>query len=299
MITTLDQIVRAVKDNEPKTIAVAQAADDDVLLSLDAAHRLGLAKFILIGNPDAIRDLAKRLGVDWISDGMIVPAFTDAEAARAAVAHVRDGRADTLFKGHLHTGTFLKAVLDKETGLRSGSLLSQCSVYENPRNGRLMYLTDCAMNVAPDLMQKKSIIENAVWLAGRLGNENPKVACLTALEQVNPDMPETMEAAILAKMNDRGQIKNCVVDGPFAMDNAVSVEAAKNKKVGGPVAGDADILLAPDIKCGNAVHKTITNFTQMKNAALCIGAKIPIIMTSRTDPVETKTYSVAMGCLVS
>lgn len=299
MITKLDQIVQAVKDSEPKTIAVAQAVDDDVLHSLDAAHKLGLAKFILMGKPDALKAMAKEFGMTWVTDDIIVPASTDAEAAKAAVAHMREGKAHTLFKGHLHTGTFLKAVLDKENGLRSGNLLSQCSIYENPRNDRLLFITDCAMNVAPDLMQKKAIIENAVWLSNRLGNDRPKVACLTALETVNPDMPETMEAAVLAKMCDRGQIRNCVVDGPFAMDNAVSVEAAKNKKVGGPVAGDADILLAPDIKCGNNVHKTITMFTKIPNAALCLGAAIPIVMTSRTDPVETKTYSVAMGCLVS
>lgn len=299
MITKLDEIIQAVKNNKPKTIAVAQAVDEDVLQSLDASHKLGLADFILMGKPDELKQLAGKMGVAWITDDIIVPTGSDAEAAQTAVRYVREGKADTLFKGHLHTGTFLKAVLDKEVGLRSGNLLSQCSVYENPLNGRLLYITDCAMNVAPDLMQKKQIIENAVWLANKLGNEKPKVAILTALEQVNPDMPETMEAAVLAKMNDRGQIKNCVVDGPFAMDNALSKEAAASKKVGGPVAGDCDIILAPDIKCGNAVHKTITYFTQMKNAAACLGAKIPIIMTSRTDPVETKTYSVAMGCLVS
>lgn len=299
MFTQLDQIVEAVKNNKPKTIAVAQAVDEDVLASLDAANKLGLANFILMGKPDSLKELAGKMGINWVKDDIIVPTGSDAEAAQTAVRYVREGKADNLFKGHLHTGTFLKAVLDKEVGLRSGNLLSQCTVYENPINGRLLYLTDPAMNVAPDLMQKKQIIENAVWLANKLGNEKPKVAILTALEQVNPDMPETMEAAVLAKMNDRGQIKNCIVDGPFAMDNALSKEAAENKHVGGPVAGDCDILLAPDIKCGNAVHKTITYFTKMRNSAACLGARIPIIMTSRTDPVETKIYSVAMCCLVS
>lgn len=299
MIKTLDQLVEAAKGKAAKTVAVAQAADEDVLLSVDGAVKLGLANFFLVGIPENIKKIADKLGISWVNDSIIVPANSDAEAAKTAVQMVREGKADTLMKGLLQTGTFLKAVLNKEEGLRAGGLLCQCGQYENPLNGRLLFLTDCAMNIAPDLMQKKQIIENAVWLAKKLGIENPKVAVLAALETVNPDMPETVDASLLTTMAKRGQIKGCVVDGPLAMDNALSAEAAKHKGIVSDVAGDADIILVPDVKTGNAVHKTISYFTPIKNSAICLGAKVPIIMTSRTDHIETKVYSIALGCYVS
>ena len=294
MITSFEQLQEEAKKRPRRVLAVAQAAEEDILRCLDTARNMGLADFLLMGDRAVLERMAGDLGLPWVKD-CIVPAATDAEAARAAVRHVHEGQASTLMKGHLQTGTFLKAVLDKEEGLRAG-YLCQCGLYENPLNGRFLLITDCAMNIAPDLMQKKQIVENAVSLAVKLGINTPRVAALAALETVNPDMPETLEAAALSKMAERGQIRGCIVDGPLAMDNAVSLEAALHKGLSGPVAGQADILLVPDLKTGNAVHKTIAHFTGIKNAALCLGALVPIVMTSRTDAMETKVHSIALGC---
>jgi len=296
MITSLDQIVQQVKSNRRITIAVAQAVDEYTMQSVAMAHKQGLADFLLVGKPDDLKAIVSKMNLPWVKDEYIIPAANDSDAAQKAVRCVLEKRAATLLKGHLHTGSFLKAVLNKEEGLRGDGLLSQCGVFENPFNGRLLFITDCAMNNIPDLLQKKAILENAVKLATSLGIIRPKVAVLTALETVNPDMPETLDAAVLSQMCARGQIQGCIVDGPLAMDNAVSVEAARNKNLHGEVAGNADIILVPDLKTGNAIHKTLTYFTSIKNAAACLGATCPIIMTSRTDPIETKVFSIALGC---
>lgn len=295
MIKTLEELTKEAVKKGVKRIAVAQAADEDVLKSADAAKKLGLGSFLLVADPKKLLPLAEKLGLAWVKD-CVIPAGSDAETAFTAVRLIHEGKAEAVLKGNLQTGTFLKAILDKEQGLRGGGLLSQCGVYDNPLNGKLIFITDCAMNIAPDLMQKKQIVENAVALAAKLGIERPKVAVLTALETVNPEMPETVDAAVLSKMSERGQIKGCLVDGPFALDNALSVEAARHKNFSSPVSGDLDILLVPDLKTGNAVHKSIAYFTPIKNAALCLGAKAPVIMTSRTDHLETKLYSIALGC---
>ena len=295
MIKSLEQLLEEARNKPKKSVAIAQAADEDVLKSADEAVKRGLATFKLAADPAKLMPLIEKMGLDW-AKGNIIEAKNDADAARKAVLAVREGQAEAVMKGHLHTGTFLKAVLNKEEGLRGDGLLSQCGVYNNPLNGKLLLITDCAMNITPDVLQKKQIVENAVSLARRLGVELPKVAVLTALEIVNVEMQETIDAAILSKMADRGQIRNCIVDGPFALDNALSAEAAHHKGFSSPVAGDLDVLLVPDLKTGNAVHKSISYFTPIKNAALCLGAKAPVIMTSRTDHIETKVFYIALGC---
>jgi phosphate butyryltransferase len=298
MITSLRQLLDEAARKAKKTVAVVQADDEEVLQSADEAFKRGLARFRLIAEPARLVPLLDKMGLAWAKD-CIVPATDAADAARKGVQLVREGKSDALMKGNLQTGLFLKAVLDKEQGLRGDGLLSQCGVYENPLNGKLLFITDCAMNIAPDVMQKKQILENAVRLAVKLGIATPKVAVLAALENVNLDMPETVDAAVLSKMADRGQIRGCIVDGPFALDNALSAESAQHKGFSSPVAGDLDILLVPDIKTGNAVHKSIVFFTPIKNAANCLGAQAPVIMTSRADHMEIKLFSIALGCFVS
>jgi len=202
-------------------------------------------------------------------------------------------------KGLLHTGTFLKAVLNKEKGLNRGKLISQISIFDKEFGDGLQLLTDCAMAIQPSLDEKKQIIENAVELALRLGYVKPKVAVLSALEVVNPEIADTVDAAILSKMSDREQIKNAIVDGPFALDNAISPEAAKHKGIKGEVAGQADIILAPNLQVGNVLTKALTYYAHMDVAAAVMGAAAPIIMTSRTDTVKNKLLSIALASYIS
>lgn len=298
MLTSLEQVLEEAKKKPKKSVVIAQAADEDLLECADEAVKMGLASFRLAAEPGRIIPLIEKMGLDWARD-CVIEATSDADAARKAVKAVHDGEADSVMKGNLQTGVFLKAVLDKEVGLRGERLLCQCGIYNNPLTGKLLMITDCAMNIAPDVMQKKQIIENAVELSRKLGVEKPKVAVLTALETIRLEMPETVDAAVLSKMAERNQIKDCIIDGPLALDNALSSKAAAYKGFSSPVSGELDILLAPDLKTGNAVHKSISYFTPIKNAALCLGARTPIIMTSRTDHVETKLFSIALACYIA
>ncbi|NLH88319.1 MAG: bifunctional enoyl-CoA hydratase/phosphate acetyltransferase, partial [Firmicutes bacterium] len=220
-------------------------------------------------------------------------------AALRAVELVSSGQAGILMKGLIPTADFLRAVLNKEVGLRTGRLLSHVAVFKSPRYDRLIYMTDGAMVVAPTLQDKVQIIQNAIGVAHKLENEMPKVACIAAVEVVNPDMPETVDAAALAKMSDRGQISGCIVDGPLGLDNAVCRESAEHKGVGGPVAGRADILLAPNIVAGNVIYKTLVYFGQVETAAVVTGARAPIVLTSRSDSPEARLNSLALAIATS
>jgi phosphate butyryltransferase len=202
-------------------------------------------------------------------------------------------------KGLVDTANFLRSVLNKEVGLRTGKLMSHVAVFEIEGFDRLIFLTDAAFNISPDLKAKIDILNNAVAVARAVGVELPKVAPICAVEVVNPDMPATVDAAMLSKMSDRGQIKGCIVDGPFALDNAISEEAAKHKGVGGPVAGKADILLLPNIEVANVMYKTLTYTTKSRNGGMLVGTSAPVILTSRTDSHETKFYSIALAALVA
>lgn len=274
-------------------VAIAAAADSDCLRVAEQAEDAGIATCLLIGNKARILEIAASEKIR-VNEANIVDAASEIEAARKAVMLVVTGDADLLMKGLLQTADFLRAVLNKEKGLSRKGLLSVVGVYENAHGG-LLYITDPAMNVAPTLAEKKTIIENAVEVARGLGNPKPKVAVLAALEIVNPDMKDTVEASALAKMADRGQIKNAIVDGPFALDNAISIEAAQHKGVTGPVAGHADILIAPDLNAGNVLHKALVHFAHAKAAAVVMGSECPIIMNSRSDTAETKLTSVALA----
>lgn len=294
MIKSLNEALHIVSNRPKKTIAVAQAADNDILQVADIAKRKNIADFIFVGNKKIITEMIGEGNYD-LKDVEIIEADNDAQCAAKAVELVRKGIADMPMKGLLATATFMKAVLDKENGLRSDKLISQITVTDNISGTGLNFITDCAMNISPDLNAKKDILQNAVYFAKKIGYECPKVAVLTAVEVVNPAMPETLDAATLSKMNDRGQIKGCIVDGPFALDNAISVESAKHKGVKGVVAGNADILLVSDIRMGNVLHKAITYYAKKRVGSVIIGTKVPLVMTSRSDSVEDKLLSIALS----
>lgn len=294
MIKSLDDVLKRVSSLPKKTIVIAQAADEEILQVANMAISQGLSNFIFVGNKNIIRDMIEK-GNYNLNDVEIVEANTETECALKAVKLVRDGRADMPMKGLLPTATFMRAVLDKEIGLRSDQLVTQISVTDNISGDGLNFITDCAMNISPDLNDKKRILENAVYLAKKLGYECPKVGIITALETVNSAMPETIDAAILSKMNDRGQIKGCIVDGPFALDNAISIESAQHKGIKGEVAGKADILLVSDIRMGNVLHKALTFFAKKHVGSVVIGSTTPLIMTSRSDSVYDKLFTIALS----
>jgi len=262
------------------------------------AAEIGMGEFTLVGDARRITELASSVGLD-LSGVVVMDEPDTTKAARLAVGMVSAGQAGILMKGLVPTADFLRAVLDREVGLRTGKLLSHVAIFRSPRYDRFFYLTDGAMMVAPTLEEKVQIIENAAGVAHRLGNETPKVACVAAVEVVNPAMPETIEAAALAKMSDRRQIKGCIVDGPLGLDNAVSVESAQHKGVGGPVAGQADIILAPDIAAGNAIYKTMIYFGDIESAAVVAGARAPIVLTSRSDSPRARLLSLAVAIVTS
>lgn len=298
MITAFDQILKAAREKGPKVIAVAVAQDVEVLSAINSAKDLGIADAILVGDENEILAAAGKCGVE-LAKFEIIHIADKAEACLKAVELVSSGRAQLLMKGLVDTSVILKAVLDEKIGLRTGNVLSHVAVFDVNGYNRLFYVTDAAMNLAPSLVQKKQIIENAVQVAQALGNETPKVGVLAAVEKVNPKMQATVDAAELVAMNERGEIKNCIVAGPFALDNAISVEAAKHKGMDHPVAGLADILMVPTIEAGNMLYKSMVFFAKAKNAGIIVGAKAPVVLTSRADSDEAKLNSIAIGVLMA
>ncbi|SMC78183.1 phosphate butyryltransferase [Sporomusa malonica] len=296
LLKSFDDILNAVKDKSPKRVAVAAAQDDAVLEAVQGAREQKIADFTLVGDIDKIKATADKLGIT-LDDVKVVHEPDDRKAAYRAVSLVSSGEADVLMKGLINTADFLRAVLDKEVGLRTGRVLSHTAVYELPGFNRLIMITDGGMNIAPTLQQKADIIQNSVQLASVLGISPAKVAILAAVEVVNPDMPSTIEAAALAKMTDRGQIKGAIVDGPLALDNAINLEAAKHKGIISPVAGMADILVTPNIEAGNMLGKSLVYIAKGKIAGLVLGAAKPVVVTSRADTYEAKIMSIGLGAL--
>ncbi len=295
----LDFLLEESKKGSPMTLALACPYGDDALAAAVRAQREGIVQMILLGDGERIRRLAEQDGLDL--DGIsVVDEKDDGTAVARSVKMVSSGEADLLMKGLVKTSTLLHAILDKEWGLRTGSLLSHLFLFEIPTmNGRVVGITDGGMNTYPDLNAKAQILENAVACYHKIGVAEPKVAALAAVEVVNPDMRATLDAAALAKMNERGQISGCIVDGPFALDNAVSEEAAKIKKMTSPVAGRADILLVPDIESGNFMGKVLINLSGGRGAGVVLGARKPVVLTSRFDSMETKLLSIALGAVVA
>ncbi len=293
----LESLIEKATQFDEVTVAIAAAEDEDVLEAVQAAIDRELARFLLFGNKEKIEEMIERkfpkvLGSERIK---IIHTPTNQLATERAVKAVSLNEANVLMKGNVPTATLLKAVLNKDFGLRTGNVLSHVAVFEVPNFDRFIFVTDAAMNIAPDLGQKVQIIHNSVQIARKIGIERPLVAPIAAVEVVNPDMPATTDAALLTQMNRRGQIKDCLVDGPLALDNAISIAAAEHKGIESEVAGRADILFVPTIEVGNALYKSLTYFANAKVGAVIAGAKAPIVLTSRADSAESKLYSLAVA----
>jgi phosphate butyryltransferase len=292
----MQEIIDYTKNMGKKKVAVAVAQDEDVLQSIHEAYNLGLIDVSLIGDKEKIFQIADKLNFD-VSKYDIVKEIDPIKAARIAVDMVSSRRADVLMKGMIKTADLLKVVLDKDIGLRTGRVLSHVGVVEVEHYHKLLFITDGGMNINPDLKQKADIIQNAVDIANSLGIEKPKVAVLASVEVVNAAMQCTLDAAALSKMADRGQIKNCIIDGPLAMDNAINLAAAEHKGIKSEVAGDADILLVPDIESGNILLKSLVFLGKGKPCGVIAGSKAPIVVTSRADDYMAKLYSIALASI--
>ncbi len=293
MLRNLNELVEMIRGKK-KVVAIAGAEDKEAIKAVSEAQELGVSA-ILFGKKEIIEKNLSEIGVEY----PIVDCRTDEESSKWAVRYVADGKAHIVMKGLVKTSTLLKAVLDKEYGLRTERLLSHITLLEVPGINRLIFLTDGGMVIRPTLEQKVQIIENAVDVAKKLGYEIPKVGILAAVETVNPDMPETLEAALIAKMNERGQIKGCKIDGPLGIDNALSVYAAEVKGIKGEVAGHADILVVPDIHSGNFLGKSAVYFANGRIAGIIAGAKAPVIVISRADTSDSKFVSIALAMALS
>lgn len=295
MILNLYELIEKAKNKPPKTIALAAAEDKAVLGAIKHAVDEKIVVPILIGDKSKIEEIAKSLDFDISNIEVIDNTEGPARSASIAVEQIRTGNASILMKGNVATGTLLKATLNKENGLRKSDVLSHVAFFESPHYHKLLCVTDVAMNIAPDLATKVHILNNAVEACTKIGIDMPKVAVIAAVETVNPKMPATIDAAILKTMNERNQIVNCIVDGPLAIDNAVSKEAAEHKNISSEVAGDCDIILAPDIEAGNMFYKALSFLGGASVAAVIMGASVPIVLTSRSDNEKSKFLSIALA----
>ncbi len=299
MTKGFDDLLKKVSECSKKTVAVAVAEDAPVLEAIKAAKEQGIADAILVGNKAKMEEIAATLDMD-LSQYEIINEEDNIQAALKAVSLVHDGKADMYMKGLIDTKNFLKSVLDKEVGLRTGKPLSHVCVFEVKGVDHLLFLTDVAFMTYPTLEDKVAIIENTVEVCHACGINEPKVAPIAAVEVVNPKMPCTVDAAELVKMNEEGKITGCIVDGPLSMDMAIDKEAASHKGgAGRKIAGDADVLLFPDIHAGNLVYKVLTHLCEMKNGCILTGTAAPVILTSRSDSFETKINSIALAAVVA
>jgi len=295
VLTKLSELEELAKrSTKKKKLILAVAQDEHSLGAVTTVANKGIIDAVLVGSESKIQAIAGKLKLD-ISGMTILPEEDDRKAVKMAVEIVHDHQGDILMKGNVPTAVLLKGVLDKEWGLRKSDVLSHFALFEVPTYHKLIGLTDAAMIIAPDLKTKIAIINNAVDFMNRLGITNPKVAVLGAVELVNESMPATMDAAIIAKMGQRKQIKNCIIDGPLAYDNAVSKESAHHKGIVSDVAGDADLLIVPDIEAGNILYKAYGFSCNAILAANVLGAAAPVVLTSRSDTEEAKQASIIMA----
>lgn len=299
MSKNFKDLISKVAECDMKTVSVAVAQDSAVLEAVKAAKERNIANAILVGDQDKISEVAKEINMD-LSGYEIIHISDPAEAALKAVELVHDKKADILLKGLIDTKTFLRSVLNKEVGLRTNKMMSHVCVFEISGIDHLLFLTDVAFNTYPNLEEKANIINNSVEIAIACGIETPKVAPVCAVEVVNPKMQPTVDADELTKMNERGEIKNCIVHGPLSMDLAISEEAAKHKGgITNPVTGHADILLFPNIDAGNITYKSLVATANCKNGNILVGTSAPVILTSRSDGFEVKVNSIALASVVA
>lgn len=300
MTKSFDELIAKLDGCPLKKVSVAVAQDAPVLEAVKVAKERNIADAILVGDEDKIKEIAASINMD-LSGYEIIDEKDVTEAARKAVSLVHEGKADMYMKGMIDTKGFLKSVLDKEVGLRTGKPLSHVCVFDVEGIDHLLFLSDVAFMPYPTLEDKVAIINNTVEICHACGIPNPKVAPLAAVEVVNPKMPVTVEAAELTKMNEEGQITGCIVDGPLSLDLAICPEAAAHKAGASDrkIVGDADVLLFPDIHAGNLVYKAMVHTANMVNGNMLTGTKAPVILTSRSDSVEVKVNSLALGAVVS
>lgn len=298
MTPEFESLLNTIQPSQMRTVALASAIDATALQSLSSAYKMGFARAILCGDETEIKSVAEKNNIDIsdISAFEIIHCADEISSAQMAVSLVRDGRANILMKGLIHTADILRAVLNRETGIRGDGILSHVSVLYSPSRNRRLFLTDCAMVMYPDLPTKVNLIKNAVSFARSMGCEMPLVAPLCAVETLNPAMQATVDAAALHEMNLRGEISDCVVSGPMAFDVAVSVAAAAAKGISDPVAGNANILLFDNIEAGNNTLKSMVQFSDWIFGGVILGARAPIVINSRSDSAQSKLFSIACAC---
>jgi len=298
MIKTLNELVEKAKNIETKKMVVACAADSHVLEAVEMARLNNIIEGILVGKETDIVSILKELNIDS-SNYEIIDEKDNQKACELSVKLVSSNKADFLMKGLVDTSIILRAALNKEYGLRTENRISHVSVLEVPTHDKLILMSDGAMNIAPNLDEKRQIIENSVKIAHSIGNTTPKVGVIGAIEKLNPQMEATVHAIELKEMNKNNIITGCIVGGPFALDNAINKEAALHKGVTDPIAGDVDILIMPRIEAGNVFYKTMMFLAGAKGASVIAGAQKPIVLTSRADSTESKFYSIALSALVA
>lgn len=299
MITKLDDLLELVKTKGKKKLVAAYANDSHTIGAVSAAVDKGIVDATLVGDIDTIKQICAEEGINPDKFELVQEA-DETKAGVKAVSLIREGKGDILMKGLLSTDKYMRAILNKETGLMPGKkndMLTHMAVFEVPSYHKLLVCSDVAIVPAPDMKQKQQILSYLISTAKNLEIAKPKVAILAATEQVSTGMPACVEAAIISKMGERGQIKGAIIDGPLALDVAIDAESAKTKKVGGEVAGDADCILFPNIESGNVFYKTCTKFAGAELACMVVGAKVPCILTSRGDSAKTKLYSIALAAI--
>jgi phosphate butyryltransferase len=300
MIKNFQELLSHAKTLPTKQVAVIFPANEDTFLAVKQARDEGIASFLLVGDERIISEGLKKVGagVDGISHKYVQNVD---DAIQQSVAAAREGHADILMKGSVDTSTMMKALLDQEAGIRTGQILSDIFLFEYPERApnKFVMITDGGVTIAPDLKEKVELINNAVEVAHALGNENPKVALLSATEFVHPKLPSTVDAAELTRMNERGEIRGCLVGGPLALDGAISLEAAEEKRMSSPVAGRAEILVAPNIETANSLAKSTTYFAGFPLGHVIVGGRVPILIPSRADKAEARLHSIALGVIMS
>lgn len=298
VLKNLDDLNRLVEGGPPKKLVLAAAEDQHSLGAVVKAWKNNIIEPIFIGDKEGIQSICAANNYD-ISGLSIIHEPHPEKSVEMAVKMARSKQADILMKGKIGSSVLLKCVLNKEWGLRTGNLLSHFALFEVGTYHKVIAVTDVAMNIAPNLQDKIAIVNNSIGCLNKLGYVMPKVAVLGAVEMVNENMEATLHAALLSKMNQRDQIKNCIIDGPLAFDNAVSLESAQHKGIRSEVAGDTDLLLMPDIEVGNVLYKSLVFFAKAKVASIILGALVPIVLTSRSDSEQAKYDSILLAAAAS
>ncbi|MBB6462511.1 bifunctional enoyl-CoA hydratase/phosphate acetyltransferase [Flammeovirga kamogawensis] len=296
MLKSISELVDILDTQTVKRrLVLCAAADDNALDAVYRAYKKNIIEPILVGNKEDIKDLCTEMNFDFFDKVEIINVVDPKEMVKTSVSLIHNGKADFLMKGHISTAELMRGVLNKEWGLKKRRVISHFALFDLPAYHKPLALTDVAMNIAPDLETKIGILNNAIEFMRKVGVKKPKVAALAAVEMVNEKMQATLDAALLTIMANRGQIRHCEIDGPLAFDNAISQESSSHKGIKSTVAGDADLLLVPDIEAGNVLYKAFVFFANAKVASIILGAKAPIVLTSRADSMETKLNSIRLA----